>query len=319
MSQYAPASTFKVVTGLAALKEGYTTGGTDFTCAGTWKFPGHEDSNASWWKKKCWKADGHGTITFITGVEDSCDAVFYTLGYKFWETGATKSTPGERLQAFARGCGLGVKTGIDLPGEVAGRVPDAAWKKKLNGIIAPEYAAWVPGDTVNMAIGQGDLLVTPLQLADVFAGVANGGQVMKPHVLQMVMASGGKSAVLAAKPRVIDTIPATADELDTMQRALEGVTTVGTAKGAFLGFGVPVAGKTGTAQVGNQAKNAKDKKDDYAVFAGYAPAADPRYAVSVVIEQGGHGGSVAAPAAREVFGQLLGLPVVHVSTEDASR
>lgn len=319
MSSYAPASTFKVVTGLAALKEGIATASTTNDCRGIWKFPGHENSNASWWTKKCWKITGHGVLAFTQAVQDSCDSYFYTLGYKFWEYGGTKNAPGEKLQAFARDSGLGEASGIDLPGETAGRVPDAAWKKQLNGVIAPEYAAWVPGDTVNMAIGQGDLLVTPMQLADVFAGVANGGKIVRPHVLGQIMAAGGKGAVLKSAPRIIHTIPASPDELSVMQRALLDVTRDGTAKGAFAGFAAEVAGKTGTAQVGSQAKNAKDKKDDYAVFGGYAPAADPRYAVAVVIEQGGHGGSVAAPAAREVFGQLLGLPVVHVSAQDASR
>jgi penicillin-binding protein 2 len=319
MSSYAPASTFKVVTGLAALKEGIASEGSDFYCGGTWKFPGHEDSNAKWWTKKCWKASGHGSIGFVGGIEQSCDSVFYDLGYKFWELGATSVTPGERLQAFARSVGFGSKTGIDLPGEVAGRVPDAAWKKRLNGVIAPEYAPWVPGDTVNMAIGQGDLLVTPIQMSVLFGAVGNGGDVLRPHVLDQVMGSKGKAPVLQSKAVVTHRIPVDASQLGIMQRALLGVTEDGTAKGTFAGFGVEVGGKTGTAQVGNQAKGAKGKKDDYALFGGYAPAEDPRYAVAVVIEQGGHGGSVAAPAAREVLAQLNGLPVTHVSGTDVSR
>lgn len=315
MSQYPPASTFKVVTGLAALQQGFATSGSDFYCKGTWWFPGHENSKAKWWTKKCWKSDGHGAITFMGGVEQSCDSVFYTLGYKFFET------PGEKLQAFARAMGLGKKTGVDLPSEAAGRVPDAAWKRSLNATIAPEYAQWVPGDTVNMAIGQGDLLVTPLQLTSAFAAVANGGTVLQPHVLAEVMSGTGKSGVLKAKRVVLGTIPAGADNLGVMSRALVGVTEDGTAKGTFSGFGVTVAGKTGTAQVGspNLPKDSPLKKDDYALFAGFAPADDPRFAVGVVIEQGGHGGSVAAPAAREVFAQLNGLPVVHVTATDQSR
>jgi penicillin-binding protein 2 len=315
MSQYPPASTFKVVTGLAALQQGFTGEGTDYTCKGTWWFPGHENSKAKWWTKKCWKADGHGTLSFFSGIEQSCDTVFYTLGYKFYEA------PGERLQAFARAVGFGRKTNVDLPGEAPGRVPDAAWKRSLNETIAPEYAQWVPGDTVNMAIGQGDLLVTPIQMAGVFGALANGGDVLRPHVLDQVMASGGKNPALVAKTVVAGKVPGTAGNLAIMQRALVGVTRDGTAKGTFAGFAETVAGKTGTAQVGspNLPKGSPLKKDDYALFGGYAPADAPRYAIAVVIEQGGHGGSVAAPAAREVFAQLAGLPIVHVSAQDQSR
>ncbi len=315
MSQYPPASTFKVITGLAALQEGFTTAGTEYDCKGTWWFPGHENSTAKWWTKKCWDAAGHGVINFVTGIEQSCDSVFYALGYKFYET------PGEKLQAFARGAGFGRKTQVDLPGEAAGRVPDAAWKRSLNATIAPEYAQWVPGDTVNMAIGQGDLLVTPLQMAEMIGAVANGGSLLRPHVLDQVMASGGSNPALASKTVVSGRIPASAANLAVMQRALVGVTEGGTAKGTFAGFGETVAGKTGTAQVGspNLPADSPLRKDDYALFTGYAPAQAPRYAVSVVIEQGGHGGSVAAPAAREVLAQLAGLPIVHVTTVDQSR
>jgi penicillin-binding protein 2 len=315
MSTYPPASTFKVITGLAALQHGFASASTTFDCKGTWWFPGHENSNASWWMKHCWDAAGHGVINFIGGIEQSCDVVFYTLGYKFY------TLPGEKLQAFARGAGYGRKAGIDLPGEVAGRVPDAAWKRSLNGTIAPEYAPWVPGDTVNMAIGQGDLLVTPLQMTDLFSAVANGGRLLQPHLLSDIMADGGKKAAWRANTVVTGKLPASADNLSVMQSGLRGVISVGTGKSAFAGFGEQVAGKTGTAQVGspNLPKNSPLKKDDYAWFACYAPADAPRYAVAVVIEQGGHGGSVAAPAARDVLAQLAGLPLVHVSASDQSR
>jgi penicillin-binding protein 2 len=315
MSLYPPASTFKVVTGLGGLQDGLITPSTVVDCKGTWWFPGHENSAAKWWTKKCWDIAGHGPISFTNAVEQSCDSYFYSLGYKFF------TTPGEKLQAFARASGYGRKTGIDLPGEVAGRVPDAAWKRSLNGTIAPEYAQWVPGDTVNMAIGQGDLLVTPLQMAQLFAAVGNGGKLLRPHLLEQVMASGGKGAALQANTVETGKLPVSAANLALMQNALLGVTTNGTAKQTFAGFAVKVAGKTGTAQVGspNLPKNSPLRKDDYALFGGYAPADAPRYAVAVVIEQGGHGGSVAAPAAREVFAALNGLPVVHVSATDQSR
>lgn len=317
MSQYPPASTFKVITGLAALQQGFVTASTAYDCPYTWRFPGHENSKSSWWVKHDWNPAGHGVINFTQAVEQSADTYFYPLGYKFWQM------PGERLQAFARAVGYGSKTGIDLPSEAAGRVPDAAWKKRFNNnqVIAPEFASWVPGDTVNMAIGQGDLLVTPLQMATVFGGVANGGDVLRPHVLQQVMARGGSAPALQAKPTVVHKVPASSANIALMQSALLGVTENGTGKSAFASFSMKVAGKTGTAQVNaaNLSKSDPRYKDDYAWFAGYAPADAPRYSVAVVIEQGGHGGSVAAPAAREVLAALNGLPVTYVSATDASR
>jgi penicillin-binding protein 2 len=297
MAQYPAASTFKAFTGLAGLSYGVTTPGTTYTCLGKWTEMGEQ------WPKWCWNHSGHGSETFMEGVKDSCDTVFYEIGYSFYKRKR------EELQKFARQFGFGKMTGIDLPGEVDGRIPDAAWKKAFNENY-PEYQKWLPGDTVNMAIGQGDLLVTPLQLALGYGAVGNGGYVLKPHVLKQVMGSDGKATLVskrqvAAKPRVSKA------NLATMNQALVSVTQDGTAKGVFSGFGPTVAGKTGTAQVAG--------KDDYAWFVGYAPAEKPQYVVAVVIEQGGHGGSVAGPAAREILAALLGEPVTHVSATDVSR
>jgi penicillin-binding protein 2 len=161
-----------------------------------------------------------------------------------------------------------------------------------------------------MAIGQGDMLVTPLQVAATYGGIANGGKVLRPHVMKQVLGSDGKP-VLKTKPEVAFKPKVSAGNLSIMRQALERVTSSGTGAGAFRGFAVPVAGKTGTAQVAG--------KDDYAWFVGYAPAQSPKYVVAVVVEQGGHGGSVAGPAARQVLGALLGERVEHVHAEDASR
>jgi penicillin-binding protein 2 len=255
------------------------------------------------WPKWCWNHSGHGSISFEGGIEESCDTVFYEIGYEFYKRKK------EELQATSREFGLGSKTGIDLPGEVSGRVPDAAWKKEFNKNY-PEYQLWLPGDTVNMAIGQGDLLVTPLQMASVYAGLGNGGTLMRPHVLKDVLDSEGGVA-LSSEPVAMGQLNASEAELNVLKRALVKVTTTGTAKGTFRGFDVRVAGKTGTAQVYG--------KDDYAWFCAYAPADTPRYAVAVVVEQGGHGGSVAGPAARNILAQLLGEPLTEVHTTDVSR
>ena len=297
MAQYPAASTFKAFTGLAGLTLGVTSPGSTYDCEGRWTDMGEQ------WPKWCWDRGGHGLETFMEGVRDSCDVVFYNIGYSFYKRDK------EELQKFVRRFGFGSLTGIDLPGEADGRVPDAAWKRKFNENY-PEYRKWLPGDTVNLAIGQGDLLVTPLQLAASYAGIANGGVVVRPHVLKQVLGTNGK-ATLVSKPEAAYKSKVAKDDLATMSEALVSVTENGTAEGAFAGFGPTVAGKTGTAEVA--------KKDDYALFVGFAPAENPRYAVAVVIEQGGHGGSVAAPAAREILAALLGEPVTHVRATDQSR
>jgi penicillin-binding protein 2 len=188
-------------------------------------------------------------------------------------------------------------------------VPDAAWKKAYNKFY-PEYQQWLPGDTVNMAIGQGDLLVTPLQLTSVYAALGNGGKVMKPHLLKAVLGADGK-ATLAFQPQVSYDASLSAGDLSVMRQALLGVTRSGTGASAFSSFPIAVAGKTGTAQVKG--------KDDFAWFAGYAPAGAPRYSVVVVIEQGGHGGSVAAPAARQILSAAFKVAWHPVHATDSSR
>jgi penicillin-binding protein 2 len=294
---YPPASTFKAVVAMAGLQTGLITPSTTFDCPGFWTGLGKQ------WGKWCWKHTGHGNLSLVGAIEQSCDGYFYNVGKRFYDT------TGEKLQAFARTLGLGSKLGIDLAGEVTGRVPDAAWKKAYNQNY-PEYQQWLPGDTVNMSIGQGDLLVTPLQLAGAYAALGNGGIVVRPHVLDAVLGPDG-SASVESSVSVVSNAHLSPSNLATLRTALVGVTTVGTSRGAFVGFPIAVAGKTGTAQVAG--------KDDYALFGCYAPASAPKYAVVVIIEQGGHGGSVAAPAARQIMSRLFGKKYTTIHTTDVSR
>lgn len=297
MAAYAPASTFKAVVAAAGLKAGLINPSTTFDCPGFWTGMGKQ------WGKWCWQHSGHGAVALNRGIGQSCDSYFYEVGKRFYEA------KGEKLQDFARSMGLGSKLGIDLGGEVSGRVPDAAWKKAYNKNY-PEYQQWLPGDTVNMSIGQGDMLVTPLQLASAYAALGNGGIAVRPHVLDAVLGPDGVASVETS--RVVASDPhLSAANLSVLRRALVGVTTTGTGRGPFRGFPVSVAGKTGTAQVNG--------KDDYALFACYAPASAPRYAVVVIIEQGGHGGSVAAPAARQIMSKLFGVRYKAIHTTDISR
>lgn len=296
-STYPPASTFKSFTGLTALNNGLASPSTTFVCRGLWTGLGKQ------WGKWCWNHAGHGTENLHAAMMDSCDAYFYEVGYK-----AYKSKK-ESLQKMARSFGYGSQTGIDLPGEVSGRVPDKKWKAAWNEDY-PEYKKWLPGDSVNMAIGQGDMLATPLQIAASYAGIAQDGTVYKPHVLKNVLDSEGKS-VIKTKKEVAFKADASASSIKLIQNDLHDVVAIGTAASAFRGFSIPVSGKTGTAQKTNQ--------DDYAVFACYAPSNNPKYAVAVVIEQGGSGGGVAGPAARQILAKLFGKKVNHVTATDNSR
>ncbi|HET6499109.1 MAG TPA: penicillin-binding protein 2 [Coriobacteriia bacterium] len=294
---YPPASTFKVVTGLAGIEAGITSERHTYRCAGRWTGMGEQ------WAKYCWFRGGHGATGFSEGIARSCNVVFYEIGYEFHRRGR------EELQSYARRLGLGSKTGIDLSGEVDGRVPDAAWKEAFN-IDYPEYQAWLPGDTVNVAIGQGDVLVTPLQLSQVYAAIATGGRVMRPHILREVRNSRGET-LRTAEPTVAFDAELDRSARDDMHEALQEVVEYGSGASAFRGFPAAVAGKTGTAQMAG--------RDELAWFAGYAPADDPRYVVVVAVEQGGFGGAIAAPAARQIFAALLDLPVDHVDAADVSR
>lgn len=297
MSMYPPASTFKVFTGLTALNYNLVTPATTFTCTGLWKGLGED------WGKWCWNHSGHGSENLRGSLMDSCDTYYYEVGLKDYKTGE------ENLQKVAREYSYGSKTGIDLPGEVKGRVPDAKWKADWNENY-PEYKKWLPGDTVNMVIGQGDLLATPLQVAASYGGVAEMGKIYRPHVLKEVLDSEGNT-VIVTEPKIAFEPTSSTSSLSILNSNLRAVVADGTASSAFRGFSVEVAGKTGTAQMTG--------KDDYAWFVGYAPAAKPKYAVVVMIEQGGSGGGIAGPAARQIFAQLFGKKVEHVGATDNSR
>ncbi len=283
---YPPGSTFKVVTGLAGLAEKLIAVNSHFRCSGKWTGMGRK------WAKYCWRRSGHGFIGFNSAVIQSCDIYFYEIGYKFYKTGQ------EKLQEWARKFGLGSFTKIDLPFETAGRVPDKAWKKERNK-DKPGFQNWMPGDTVNLAIGQGDLLVTPLQLANIYSAIANGGTLYQPHVVKRLLTSEGRISH-EFEPEQIGELGLDPAITGTLQKDLELVCERGTAAAAFSGFPRSVSGKTGTAQVRG--------KDDFAWFACYSPAEDPQYVVVVMVEEGGHGGSTAAPAARQILSKVFDIP-----------
>jgi penicillin-binding protein 2 len=281
---YPAASTFKPFVASAALTSNLINWDTAFFDPGSFKY-----GQQVW---KCWKPGGHGEVNLVEAIMESCDVYFYNLGKKLYEQ--TSAVLQEGVKQF----GFGRVTGIDLPGEVAGRVPDKVWKK-ANG-TTKEDQIWKPGDDINLAIGQGDLLITPLQLAVATAAIANGGDVFVPRLaLKVTDASGNTLKEFETETR--GRVKMNAEDLDAVRLGMRYVVSRpdGTAHGAFSGFPIPVAGKTGTAQ--------KIPEADYAWFVGYAPVDAPRIVVVALIEQGGHGSSVAAPMVRRVMEAYFGV------------
>jgi penicillin-binding protein 2 len=303
VGQYPPGSTFKVVTAMAALQDLGVTAYSPFFCSHVFNRGEFRD-----FPKTCWGT--HGTIDFMNAIIQSCDTVFYDLGYSFYEN-REKDGWVTRLQDYSMLAGLGSKTGVDLPNEFEGRVPTPQWKWEFNQ-GNPDYQRWYPGDTVNMAVGQGDILVTPLQLANVYAAIANGGPFFRPHVGKEILTWQGETVEVMEPVQIGDVtnkdntlgIYVDAGNLGIVRSALTGVVWgSGTAAGAFAGFPLqqfPVAGKTGTAEV--------QDKQPCAWFACYAPADNPQYVVVVMIEEGGHGGMVAAPIARRILESAFNIP-----------
>ncbi len=279
---YPAASTFKAFVAAAALDAGIVTANTILHCDGSFEAKGQ--------KWKCWKDEGHGDLNLIAAIAQSCDVYFYNLGYLLWQQTSAV------LQEGVREFGFGRTTGIDLPGETNGtRVPDKLWKQETGKNA--EAQAWKPGDEINLAIGQGDLLVTPMQMAVALSALANGGDVWVPHLgLKITDSSGNVIHQFESEKRA--ELSFSDDILSSIRRGMRLVTSdpSGTAYAVFKDFPKSVAGKTGTAE--------KKPDDDYALFMGYAPAdgnSEPEIVVVAIVEQGGHGSSVAAPVVRRVM------------------
>ncbi len=270
---YPPGSVFKIVTALAALQEGAITPETHFTCNGIFWI--------ATWPYRCWKEVGHGSIALEQAIVESCDIFFYQVGLKLKV---------DALARWTRAFGFGSKTGIDLPGEQAGVVPDPAWKQAKEGL------PWFPGNTVMMAIGQGYLQATLLQLARATAAVANGGYLVRPHLLDRVTDAEGDTLAVYPRSRPLD-LGLDPDAVALVRRGMEGAVDSprGTASRARV-EGLSVAGKTGTAQ--------NSQGEDHAVFVCFAPAESPQVAIAVIVEHGGEGGLSAAPIARRMLEYL---------------
>ncbi len=272
-SANSPGSTFKMVTASAALQGGYCTPGSVFYCGGN--FMG----------ANCFVTSGHGTIGFEETMAHSCDVVFYQLGYRMGI---------DRLRQYCAAFGLGAPTGVDLPAESEGLLPSPAWKER-------EWEdRWYDGDTVNMSIGQGFLLVTPLQMAVVTAAVANGGTVVQPRLARKFLSRTGS----VRKPEAGKTrpVPVKPEFLAAVRRGMRGAVTHGTGVAADSPY-VHVAGKTGTVENSPSVHNRHGR--NHVWFVSFAPYENPEVACVVFLEKShGYGGGLAAPIARKVYDYL---------------
>ena len=268
-----PGSTFKPLMALAGLSAHVIDTNTTFYCSGAATFYGRA--------RRCWRREGHGAVNLRAAIKNSCDVYFYNVGQRLGIT---------RIARYARLLGLGQLSGIDIPGEKAGLVPDEAWSRRVRKI------PWYPGETISVAIGQGPILTTPLQLAVMMAAIANGGHLETPHMVERI-----------APARTVEGIDPAAWQV--VREGLRAVVDSGTGHAAYVP-GLSIAGKTGTAQVIAQhtwtrAEDIAYAQRDHAWFVSFAPVENPQLVVIVFIEHGGHGSSAAAPVAKGIYEELL--------------
>lgn len=290
--EYPPASVYKIVTAIAGLEEKVIDEKTTYECPGYYSYGDRAF--------RCWKHSGHQKTNVIKALAESCDVFFYHVGQ---ELGI------QRLAWYARACGLGSFTGINLDKEKSGLVPTPAWKKRHTGV------SWRGGETLLIAIGQGYNLVTPVQMLVLTSAIANGGLRYRPLVVKSIETAEGE-IVMESRPEVTGRLPASDKTLDIVRQGMWDAvnSNKGTASTAKLD-GIDICGKTGTAQVVSRKKNSDRRKEvlsdilkPHAWFVAYAPAGNPKIAVSVFVEHGGHGSSTAAPMASELIKTyMLGL------------
>ena len=268
---YPPGSTFKIVTMTAALLHGVAREDTRLApCTGGMVYGGRRFA--------CWDHRGHGSLDLVEALQHSCDVYFYQLGLRLGLAG---------LEQTAKALGLGARTGVDLPQEARGLIPDAAYYDRRWGV-----GRWRSGLLLNLAIGQGELLLTPLQLALVAAEAASDGRPLRPHLVERVVSAG---TFRPGRPRQ-PGLPSDPAVWRPVQEAMERAVAAGTGTAARVP-GVRVAGKTGTAQ--------NPHGQDHALFVCYAPVDSPRVAMAIVVENAGHGGSIAAPRAGAMMRRLF--------------
>lgn len=333
---FAPASTFKAISVVAAADAGYSLN-TSYNCPATVEIGTRTFKNFG--------SVAAGRIPLDYGLAISCDSLWYQIAYDEWVRDGglkPKSSPNDYFFKAAKAFSIGLLTGIDLPSELKGRLPDRQWKQNWYEQNKDFYCNYKDrakkadltaylieiarencldgnkvraGDAVNFSIGQGDTLVTPLRLAQIYAAIANNGVYYKPQVARAIVDADGK-VIKEFKPEIADTIKIEQSTWDFLHRGLRMVVTRGTAAGVFAGFPVEVSGKTGTAQVFGRNPNGSPK-DDTSWFAAYGPTDDPQYVVVMMVSQGGFGASTSGLGVRNIFETLFGVTGSRVDPEKA--
>jgi penicillin-binding protein 2 len=323
---FAPASTFKAVSLVAAANAGYDLN-TTYDCPGEYQVGTRAFQN--------FESKAQGRLSMKKAIAISCDTIWYKIAFAEWlKDGGLKpkANPNDYFFKAAEGFQIGQKTGIDLPSESSGRLANREWRNswyeqnkdfycnyKERASKAQQTAFLIElarencldgdkiraGDAVNFSIGQGDTVITPLKLAQMYAAIGNGGTIWKPTIGKAIVTTDGK-VIKTIEPEKVGTIPATKATIKFLKESLREVVTAGTGTGAFSGFPVAISGKTGTAQVFG--KNANGTlKSDTSWFASYGPTEKPRFAVVMMVSQGGYGASSSGVGVRKIYETLFGV------------
>ena len=278
---YAPGSTFKPVTALAALASGKVHAGDEHDC------PGFYELGRTTFR--CWKHTGHGTIALQKALEQSCNVYMFYMA---------RACGAELVQDEARALGLGRRTGVEVDYESPGLVPDAAWKRRTQG------DAWREGDTCNLAIGQGALNVTPLQMAALTSALANGGRLYRPRLVLATRAAD-QSDFAPRPPELVSELKWKPEHLRVVRAGMHDVVMAPEGTGRKIRVeGIDMAGKTGTAEFGT-----RENRKRHAWMIAFAPFDQPRFAVAMVVDEGVSGGETAAPRLHRLFSGLFDRPV----------
>lgn len=324
--QFAPASTFKAVSLVAAANAGYNLN-ANYDCPGDFQVGTRTFRN--------FESKDQGTLSMKKAMAVSCDTIWYKIAFSEWlkDGGLNpKDSPNDYFFKAAEGFQVGQRTGIDLPSESSGRLANRDWRLSWYGQNKDFYCNYKEraskeqqtafllelarencldgdkiraGDAVNFSIGQGDTVITPLKLAQMYAAIANGGTIWKPTVGKAIVTTDGK-ILKSISPEKVGSLPATKATLKFLQSSLREVIVSGTGAGAFSGFPINISGKTGTAEVFGRNTDGS-LKSDTSWFAGYGPTEKPRYVVVMMVSQGGFGASSSGVGVRQIFETLLGV------------
>jgi penicillin-binding protein 2 len=301
---YPSGSTFKPMTGLAAMEEHLVEPYSTLPCTGSYTVKGQTFLN--------WDPNANEAMTMPTALAASCDTYFYQLGYRFYGLRSFG-----RLQRWASRFGFGARTGVDLSPEQKGLLPTPQWRKRTFKTEIDKL--WKPGDSIQLAIGQKDLLVTPMQMARFYAAIANGGRLVTPHVLMDVEqpSSNGQQGKVqpTPPPPAPESTGIDARALDVIRQGLYEAThsSIGTSTAIFGSFPIPIAGKTGTAEKTIDPGDGYPRNFDQSWWCGYGPTEEAQLVVCALIENGGHGGTAAAPAAAKVFEQYFHVQIAETT------